>query len=226
MENKYPEYIMKKVRQMMNLDENDTSKDKEINSLFKQEVFERVLNWEGIIGYSHSLNSWIQDIFGIDLRIEEIEHQSPSHVKDSCQQIMKGIKVETFVEDLGEILSQLFVDADLEFHVDVFASQEITWIQQKTKPEFEFSYEPDTKITNIKIKGERFITWGFKIIDLEEYGHLKSALEIGKRICLHDEPKIGKLLLVNFEDEGFNVMDSLVDILDYITEQWKNVHNG
>jgi hypothetical protein len=67
-EGHYPEYLMKKVRQeMFDIEEDDTSKDKEIQSLSPTEFFQRVLEWEGIIGYTHRILSWVDDIFGSDL---------------------------------------------------------------------------------------------------------------------------------------------------------------
>lgn len=64
---KYPEYIMSYVRQNMGLDSDDTSKDDFINSMNKKDVFDRVLNWNGIIGYAGQINSWIEEIYGIEL---------------------------------------------------------------------------------------------------------------------------------------------------------------
>ena len=64
---KYPEYIMSYVRQNMGLDSDDTSKDDLINSMDKEDVFDRVLNWNGIIGYAGQIKGWIEEIYGIEL---------------------------------------------------------------------------------------------------------------------------------------------------------------
>jgi ribosomal protein S27AE len=70
--NKYPDYIMRKIRQNMGLDdEYDTSRDDEINSMSANEAFSRVLEWGGICGYAHSINSWIESIYHIDLASTE-----------------------------------------------------------------------------------------------------------------------------------------------------------
>lgn len=37
----------------------------------KQEVFDRVCNWDGLIGYSTTIKSWINQIYGINLDKEE-----------------------------------------------------------------------------------------------------------------------------------------------------------
>lgn len=64
---KYPEYIMSYVRQNMGLDSDDKSKDELINSMDKKDVFNRVLNWNGIIGYAGQIKGWIEEIYGIEL---------------------------------------------------------------------------------------------------------------------------------------------------------------
>lgn len=67
MENKYPMYIMKKVRLNLGLEEDDSSKDCEINSMSKFEVFDRVLEWEGLINYSQRIMSIVEDVFGVEI---------------------------------------------------------------------------------------------------------------------------------------------------------------
>lgn len=64
---KYPEYIMSYVRQNMGLDSDDTSNDDLINSMNRKDVFDRVLNWNGIIGYAGQIKGWIEEIYGIEL---------------------------------------------------------------------------------------------------------------------------------------------------------------
>lgn len=63
----YPENIMSAVRQNLDVEEDDTSRDDEIACMSKKEVLSRVLEWEGICGYTDDIFQWILDIYGIDL---------------------------------------------------------------------------------------------------------------------------------------------------------------
>lgn len=63
----YPENIMRKLRQRLDLEEDDTSRDKEINMYSPNEAFEEVLLWEGFIGYTEYIKMWIEDIYKVDL---------------------------------------------------------------------------------------------------------------------------------------------------------------
>lgn len=67
MSNKYPEHIMKYVRQNMGLEDNDTSMDDDINSMSKERVLDRVCNWNGLINYGSTIIGWIEDIYKLDL---------------------------------------------------------------------------------------------------------------------------------------------------------------
>lgn len=68
MKNKYEDYIMRKLRdELFFLDENDTSRDDEINAMSKDEVFEALLNAEGIYLYGHKITTWIEDVYGVKL---------------------------------------------------------------------------------------------------------------------------------------------------------------
>ena len=64
---KYPENIMRKVRGNLDLELDDTSRDGEIEGMSKQEVFNRVCNWDGLINYGDTIIKWINQIYGIDL---------------------------------------------------------------------------------------------------------------------------------------------------------------
>ena len=66
--NKYPDYIMCYVRQSLNLQPDDTSEDDAINAMDKSEVFSRVCDWNGLLGYGDTIRVWIKDIFGKDLK--------------------------------------------------------------------------------------------------------------------------------------------------------------
>lgn len=64
---KYPEYIMKALRQRMGLDEDDTSKDESIMKMSKSRVIDEVCNWEGLINYGSVIRGWIEDVYEINL---------------------------------------------------------------------------------------------------------------------------------------------------------------
>lgn len=65
---KYPEYILKVLRQRKDLDEDDTTYDDKFQEYKPEHVFCNILEWEGIIGYDTQMLSWIYDIFGVNLR--------------------------------------------------------------------------------------------------------------------------------------------------------------
>lgn len=65
--NKYSESIMECVRQRWGLEKYDDSKDGEINQLSPDEVLEHICNWNGLLGYAHTIKSWIKDIYKLDL---------------------------------------------------------------------------------------------------------------------------------------------------------------
>lgn len=72
-----PKYIMKNLRQRIELDENDTSQDEEILGLSGFEFFDEWLKWNGILGYTRDIIDAIYFAYGIDLTeypfYEEIE---------------------------------------------------------------------------------------------------------------------------------------------------------
>ena len=72
-ENKFPDNIMRRCRERLGLESDDTSRDKEINIYSPREAFEACCEWEGLIGYTYLLLRWIQDCYGIDL--EEVRKQ-------------------------------------------------------------------------------------------------------------------------------------------------------
>jgi len=63
----YSESIMRKVRQHLDLDANDTSKDEEIMQMSKDEVFDNVCEWEGLINYGNTLRGWVKSIYKVEL---------------------------------------------------------------------------------------------------------------------------------------------------------------
>lgn len=67
MNQNYPEYIIRKLREFNGLDEEDLSRDEEFQQLPPEEVLDQVLSFEGIIGYSYGILHWIQSIFKVKL---------------------------------------------------------------------------------------------------------------------------------------------------------------
>lgn len=63
----YPENILRLIRQNLDLEPTDTSMDDEINAMSRNEVLDRVCEWEGLIGYGKVIREWIKDIYSVDL---------------------------------------------------------------------------------------------------------------------------------------------------------------
>lgn len=61
---KYPENIMRMVRGNLDLEADDANRDGEIKAMSKQEVFNRVCNWDGLIDYGNTIIKWINQIYG------------------------------------------------------------------------------------------------------------------------------------------------------------------
>lgn len=69
---KYPENIMRMVRGNLDLELDDKSCDGEIEAMSKQEVLNRVCDWDGLIDYGNTIIKWINQIYGVDLnKMEE-----------------------------------------------------------------------------------------------------------------------------------------------------------
>ena len=67
MKQNYDEYIMEKIREASGMECDDTSRDYELERLSPEEVFEMILEYEGIIGYANRILGWIQDVFKVKL---------------------------------------------------------------------------------------------------------------------------------------------------------------
>ncbi len=65
---KYNNLIMEKVRQQLELDEDDASHDKRIMDMPKSEVLNRILIWEGIVNYTDDILEIIQEIYNVSLK--------------------------------------------------------------------------------------------------------------------------------------------------------------
>lgn len=97
---------MKKVRQHFGLEKDDNSLDESIMELTPEEVFSEVCEWEGLINYSHTLLSWIRDIFGVNLDSNERNFGTLDIFEDDDNTCTETFK-ETFVRGLGNIFRAL-----------------------------------------------------------------------------------------------------------------------
>ena len=59
--------VVRAIRQNLELEPDDTSKDGRIATMSRHEQLERFLAWNGIIGYSSSIRHAIEEIYGIKL---------------------------------------------------------------------------------------------------------------------------------------------------------------
>ena len=64
---KYSESIMQRLRQRLDLEEDDTSKDDIICAWSKGKILENLLIWEGIIGFDYLIKSWVEEIWRVNL---------------------------------------------------------------------------------------------------------------------------------------------------------------
>ena len=55
MQKQYSDFIMRAVRQNIGLEEYDTSRDAEIMEMSGEEIVDRYLTWNGIIGYTYNI---------------------------------------------------------------------------------------------------------------------------------------------------------------------------
>ncbi|WP_373166262.1 hypothetical protein [Agathobaculum sp. Marseille-P7918] len=65
---RYPEYIIRYLRQRKGLDKDDTSLDEQLQAMSPSDVFAKILEWNGLlVGWDCTIKGWIKDIYGIDL---------------------------------------------------------------------------------------------------------------------------------------------------------------
>ena len=88
MNHNYPEHIMESLRQRIGLEEDDTSRDEELQMLTPQEALNECLEWEGIDGYTSWILNVIRDTFKVKL------------VKD-----FQDMSKQDFVQGLGNIFA-------------------------------------------------------------------------------------------------------------------------
>ena len=87
MNQNYPDNIMEILRQRVGLDEDDTSRDGELQTLTPVEALEECLSWEGIEGYT----GWILDVIRDTFKVK---------LKNDFQDMSK----QDFVQGLGNIV--------------------------------------------------------------------------------------------------------------------------
>lgn len=63
----YPDEVMEAIRQNLDLESDDTSMDKKIMKMSKDEIFDRLLTWNGLIGYEGTIREWVNDVYGVEL---------------------------------------------------------------------------------------------------------------------------------------------------------------
>jgi hypothetical protein len=78
-----PNYIMRDLRQIRDLDDDDTSQDKDILKMSGFAFFDQWLKWNGFIGYTSDFIDVIYSAFGIDLTEEPFD----GHIDRTCEEI-------------------------------------------------------------------------------------------------------------------------------------------
>ena len=73
--NKYFDSIMEDVRQNLGLEADDTSKDDEISEMSRDEILDRVCEWNGLIGYGSTVREWVENIWVNDLDAVAERHE-------------------------------------------------------------------------------------------------------------------------------------------------------
>lgn len=65
---KYPESIMRDLRNRIGLKPDDKSQDGELRKLTPSEAFSEVCQWSGLLGnYDYVIKRWVREIYGVDL---------------------------------------------------------------------------------------------------------------------------------------------------------------
>lgn len=88
MNHNYPKHIMETLRKRIDLEEDDTSRDEELQMLTPQEALSECLEWEGINGYTSWILNVIRDTFKVKL------------VRD-----FQDMSKQDFVQGLGNIFA-------------------------------------------------------------------------------------------------------------------------
>ena len=85
MNHKYPDNILKRLRQHMGLHKDDETLDLQFEHWSPKEVMDAVLDWEGLVNYGPWIREIIKDIFEVDLDREEHECAAPAQSKVELQ---------------------------------------------------------------------------------------------------------------------------------------------
>ena len=64
---KRPEYLKRIIRQNLDLEPDDKSQDDKIEQMSNDELFNRRLEWEGIVNWGSTIKRYVEDIYGVDL---------------------------------------------------------------------------------------------------------------------------------------------------------------
>ena len=88
MNQNYPEYILKRLKDRYDMDYEDTARDEEFQNMSPREVLEEILDYEGICGYTTMILSLIEDIYKVKL-------------DTNCRRFSK----QNFVQGLGNIFA-------------------------------------------------------------------------------------------------------------------------
>ena len=64
---KRPEYLKRIIRQNLDLEPDDKSQDDIIEQMSNDELFNRRLEWEGIINWGNTIKRYVENIYGVDL---------------------------------------------------------------------------------------------------------------------------------------------------------------
>ena len=67
---KYSPVVMERVRQRLGLEEDDKSRDKDIEAMSPFKLLDHCLCWEGIIGFTHLFKDLVREIYGVELKEE------------------------------------------------------------------------------------------------------------------------------------------------------------
>lgn len=92
MMNKYPGYIMRKLRQRRGLEPDNVSSDEILNNFSPQQAFKEVLSWEGLINWDETIKEWINDIYGIN--IDDNFVQAAPDMYEACLNALGLLAVE------------------------------------------------------------------------------------------------------------------------------------
>lgn len=67
-ETRFPEYIMRDLRERRGLEEDDTSEDNTINLYSKDKAYSEVMAWQGFKSWEWKMKKWIEDIYEVELK--------------------------------------------------------------------------------------------------------------------------------------------------------------